>query len=87
MDGPRKTPRAPGLNFSDVLKVYDKHPIPEYLLIDKSEWLGDEPIPVDRYITREAAELEKERIWKRVWQVACREEELPEVGDVPALRR
>lgn len=82
MDEPRKAPRAPGLNFSEVLKFYDKHPIPEYLLIDKSEWLGEEPIPVDRYITREAAELEKERIWKRVWQVACREEELPQVGDV-----
>jgi phenylpropionate dioxygenase-like ring-hydroxylating dioxygenase large terminal subunit len=25
--------------------------------------------------------LEMERIWPRVWQVACREEEIPEVGD------
>ncbi len=82
MDQIRKTPRAPGLNFIDILKAYDKHPVPDYLLIDKSEWLGDEDIPADRYITREAYELEKERIWKRVWQMACREEEIPEVGDI-----
>lgn len=82
MDSPRKAPRAPGYSFSDVLKGYEKHPIPDYLLIDKSAWLGDEDIPVDRYISREAAQLEKERIWKRVWQMACREEQIPQVGDV-----
>ena len=82
MDEQRKAPRAPGASFSDLLKAYDRHPVPDYLLIDKSEWLGDEDIPVDRYITREAYELEKEKIWKRVWQMACREEEIPEVGDI-----
>jgi phenylpropionate dioxygenase-like ring-hydroxylating dioxygenase large terminal subunit len=56
--------------------------VPDYLFIDKSEWLGDEDIGVDRYITHEAHELEKERIWKKVWQMACREEEIPEVGDI-----
>ncbi len=82
MDNSRKAPRAPGASFGDFLKAYDKHPIPDYLLIDKSEWLGDEDIPVDRYFTREAYELEKERIWKRVWQMACREEQIPEAGDI-----
>ncbi len=82
MDQPRKAPRAPGASFSDILKAYDKHPVPDYLLIDRSEWLGDEDIPVDRYITRAAYDLEKERIWKRVWQMACREEQIPEVGDI-----
>lgn len=82
MGGPRKAPRAPGVSFAQVIAAYDRHPVPDYLKIDKSEWLGDADIPVDRYITREAAELEKERIWKRVWQMACREEEIPEVGDV-----
>ena len=78
----RKAPRAPGLHFSDMLKEYAQHgPVPESLLIDKSEWLGEGQINVDRYITREAFELEKEKIWKKVWQMACREEEIPEVGD------
>ena len=25
--------------------------------------------------------LEMERVWPRVWQIACREEEIPNVGD------
>jgi phenylpropionate dioxygenase-like ring-hydroxylating dioxygenase large terminal subunit len=79
--GPKKAPRAPGVPFVDIVKSYEKHPVPDYLYIDKSEWLGDEDIEVDRYITREAHDLEKEKIWKKVWQMACREEEIPEVGD------
>jgi phenylpropionate dioxygenase-like ring-hydroxylating dioxygenase large terminal subunit len=35
----------------------------------------------ERYISRAFAELEMERLWSRVWQVACRAEEIPEVGD------
>jgi phenylpropionate dioxygenase-like ring-hydroxylating dioxygenase large terminal subunit len=77
----KKAPRAPGRSFQDLLQGYSSHPLPDYLRIDKSEWLGDEEIDVDRYISRDIAELEKERIWKKVWQMACREEEIPEVGD------
>jgi len=35
----------------------------------------------ERYVSREFAELEMQRLWPRVWQVACREEEIPSVGD------
>lgn len=80
-DAKRKAPRAPATQFSDFVRAYKKHPVPDYLKIDKSEWLGDEDISVDRYITREIHELEKETLWKKVWQMACREEEIPEVGD------
>ncbi len=38
-------------------------------------------ISTDRYISREYAEKEREHIWKKVWQVAGRVDELPEVGD------
>jgi phenylpropionate dioxygenase-like ring-hydroxylating dioxygenase large terminal subunit len=38
-------------------------------------------VPVERYLSREFADLEKERLWPRVWQVACRLEEIPRVGD------
>jgi phenylpropionate dioxygenase-like ring-hydroxylating dioxygenase large terminal subunit len=37
-------------------------------------------VPVEHYISPEFLRLEKERLWPRVWQVACREEELPRVG-------
>ncbi|WP_142279580.1 aromatic ring-hydroxylating oxygenase subunit alpha [Mycobacterium arosiense] len=42
---------------------------------------ADRLIDGDRYRSREFLELERERLWPRVWQVACREEEIPTVGD------
>src|ERR1700686_60479 len=41
----------------------------------------DSYIPAARYTTQEFHDWEKERLWPRVWQVACREEDLPRVGD------
>lgn len=38
-------------------------------------------IPKERYLSRDFLDLEYERLWSRVWQVACREEEIPSVGD------
>jgi phenylpropionate dioxygenase-like ring-hydroxylating dioxygenase large terminal subunit len=38
-------------------------------------------IPKERYISREFADLEMERLWPRVWQIACRTEEVPNPGD------
>jgi phenylpropionate dioxygenase-like ring-hydroxylating dioxygenase large terminal subunit len=82
MSKPTKTvPRAPGPSFTDLVRAYPKGPVPDYLLIDTNTWQGDHDIPVDRYIDREYHELEKARLWKKVWQMACREEEIPEVGD------
>ena len=33
------------------------------------------------YLSREFLELEKKNLWPKIWQVACREEELKKVGD------
>ncbi len=38
-------------------------------------------VPPARYTSREFFDLEMERLWPRVWQVACREEEIPDPGD------
>lgn len=45
------------------------------ILADKTDF-----IPKEDYISREFALREKERMWPRVWLVACREEELTEPG-------
>lgn len=39
------------------------------------------PIPMSRYYDPAFAELEKEHLWKKTWQFACREEDIPELGD------
>lgn len=46
--------------------------------------LGPGPtlVPVERYISRRYHELEKQRLWRRVWQVAAHEDDFPNVGDV-----
>jgi phenylpropionate dioxygenase-like ring-hydroxylating dioxygenase large terminal subunit len=38
-------------------------------------------IPGAHYASAEFARLEKENLWTRVWQMACREDEIPERGD------
>lgn len=38
-------------------------------------------IPAERYYDETFFKLEKERLWPHVWQMACRLEEIPEVGD------
>lgn len=40
-----------------------------------------ELIPAERYYDKDFFELEKEKLWPHVWQMACRLEEIPEIGD------
>src|SRR5512139_483642 len=40
-----------------------------------------ERIPTKRYYDEEFYRLECERLWPHVWQMACRLEQIPEVGD------
>jgi phenylpropionate dioxygenase-like ring-hydroxylating dioxygenase large terminal subunit len=41
----------------------------------------DDLLPKEVYWSREFAELEEERLWPFVWQLACRLEEIPNAGD------
>jgi phenylpropionate dioxygenase-like ring-hydroxylating dioxygenase large terminal subunit len=38
-------------------------------------------IPASDYVSPEFDRLEREKLWPRVWQIACREEEIPRAGD------
>lgn len=38
-------------------------------------------LPVDAYISETYAKDEKQKLWKKTWQVACREEEIQRVGN------
>ena len=55
---------------------------PEHLLRKREPYRpGIRRVPVDRFFKQEYHDLEVEKIWKKSWQWACREEEIPEVGD------
>jgi phenylpropionate dioxygenase-like ring-hydroxylating dioxygenase large terminal subunit len=55
--------------------------VPAALREESPRDLGSRDIPKDRYLSRAFHALEVERMWRRVWQMACREEEIPRVGD------
>lgn len=77
---PQSMPRSPGITYQQLLDA-DTHPVPAVLRLESPKDLGLQEYPVSRYTTREWHDLEKERLWRRVWQMACREEEIPAAGD------
>ena len=44
-------------------------------------YLGSEPLDRGHYISQEWCDKETENLWSRVWQLACFEQDIPEVGD------
>ena len=42
---------------------------------------GPKKVPVGRFFERKYHDLEVDRLWKKVWQMACRLEDIPETGD------
>lgn len=71
--------RSPGPSWQDVLDQ-DSRPVPDFLRAESPYLNGFGDIPKDRYLSREWHEKEKACLWSRVWQFACREEQIPEVG-------
>lgn len=73
--------RCPGPGVQDYLDR-DSRPVPEELRYSANDFAGDdEDIDIERFISPEWAKREMEKVWRRVWQFACLEEELVEVGD------
>jgi phenylpropionate dioxygenase-like ring-hydroxylating dioxygenase large terminal subunit len=63
------------------LHQYERNPVPESLRRQAGVDLGNEPLTVRRYLDREFHQLEKEKLWPRVWQAVCRETEVAQAGD------
>ncbi|MBN3788503.1 aromatic ring-hydroxylating dioxygenase subunit alpha [Burkholderia sp. Ac-20353] len=59
----------------------DSRPLPAALRASGNTEPGARAIPFAHYWDPEIASLETERIWKKTWQFACREEDIPAVGD------
>jgi nitrite reductase/ring-hydroxylating ferredoxin subunit len=54
---------------------------PPPIFATRYEFLGDEDIPANRYTDGAFFQQEMDGMWSRVWQWACREEHVPDVGD------
>ena len=72
--------RCPGPSTRDII-LADGHTVPDALVTESYEYLGDQDIPYERYVSREFFDREIEKLWPKVWQWACRAEHVPEVGD------
>ena len=77
-EGPE--PRSNGITYQELLDT-DTHPVPGVLRLESARFLGSDDVPISHYTSRARHELEAERLWPRVWQFACRESDIPEVGD------
>lgn len=73
-------PRSKGLSYQELLDT-DSRQIPDVLRWQSRMEPGPDFVPVAQFTSPEFHRLEVERLWKRVWQMACREEDIPEVGD------
>ena len=59
----------------------DSRPVPPPLLEHRPSTLGTHDVHTSAYTSQEIHDLEVEKLWKKVWQWACRLEEIPNVGD------
>ena len=74
------TDRSAGISYNEILEA-DSHPVRPILRVDSPLAPGPTVVDASIYYSREQHELEKEKLWKRVWQMACHEDDIPNVGD------
>ncbi|MDA0338330.1 MAG: aromatic ring-hydroxylating dioxygenase subunit alpha [Proteobacteria bacterium] len=72
--------RSNGPTVQDYLNQ-EKVPVPEVLRRDVNVHVTTADLDTSRWTSRDFAEQEMEKMWTKVWQFACREEHIPEVGD------
>jgi len=71
--------RAP-VTYQELLDD-DSRPVPAVLRRQSPLAGGPTYVPVERYTSEEFFKLEVDKLWRKVWQMACREEDIAEVGD------
>ena len=74
------TNRSAGISYQDLLAT-DSRTVPDHLSDESPLTQGPSRIPTSVYFSPEFHDLEVEKLWSRVWQLACHEDELVEVGD------
>ena len=75
--------RSAGHVDIDYLLDNDRHPekVPEVYRLKSPMPGGPERVDVRCYYDKAYHDLEVEKIWKRTWQMACREDDIPHIGD------
>lgn len=69
-----------GPSYREIIER-DSTPVPDVLDETSNPPQSTEDIPVAHFISQDFFNQEMEHMWSRVWQYACREEHIPEIGD------
>lgn len=80
---PTRKPRADrhaAISYDEILDI-DSRPVPDSLREHDTPLLTPGTIPVGNYLDPAYFAREVKYLWPRVWQVACREGEIPNQGD------
>jgi phenylpropionate dioxygenase-like ring-hydroxylating dioxygenase large terminal subunit len=77
---PQRSHYAPHPTVAEMLAL-ERRAVPPVLLDRGEAEVGLAPINRERYYDPEFAALENARLWPHTWQMACRIEDIPEVGD------
>ncbi|MDA1076202.1 MAG: aromatic ring-hydroxylating dioxygenase subunit alpha [Proteobacteria bacterium] len=72
--------RSAGVSYQELISGDVVAP-PATLKLENPLRSGPTSVPVRRYTTPEFHALEMQKLWPKVWQMACREEEIPNDGD------
>lgn len=75
-----ETGRSDGVSYEELFDN-DTHPVSEALRRVGALEPGNTKVSARVYYDPEYHRLEVEKLWSRVWQLACLEEEIPDVGD------
>ncbi|MEQ8771490.1 MAG: Rieske 2Fe-2S domain-containing protein, partial [Erythrobacter sp.] len=77
---PQRSRKAPQPTLDEML-AHEKRAVPPVLAERGEAEVPVEPIDRRRYFDPDFAALENARLWPKTWQMACRLEDIPEVGD------
>lgn len=72
--------RWKGPTIQDLLDE-ETVPVPWVMRQEEFTFLGCEDLPIERYTSQAFADREVEKLWPHVWQFACWEQDIPNVGD------
>jgi phenylpropionate dioxygenase-like ring-hydroxylating dioxygenase large terminal subunit len=72
--------RCPGPSYQEII-ARDSTPVAPVLALTANPPQSAADIPCEHYTSQAFFDQEMRKMWRRVWQIACREEHLPEPGD------
>lgn len=72
--------RCPGMSYQDIIRR-DGGRVSDILALESNPPQTTANISFERYTSQSFFDLEMDKMWTKVWQFACREEHLREIGD------